>query len=319
MFLCESNFPDTKTEFYHIPVLKNEVLSFLITDSAGIYFDGTVGGAGHSEAIIKKLTSVGLVIGCDKDPDSLSYIQDRKSHLLPRLHLNKGSFKDMPEILKKENISAINGILLDLGISSYQIDRGERGFSYRISAPLDMRMSKYGLTAAEVVNTYSIEELTKVIKYYGEEKYAHKFAKSIIEEREKGEINSTFRLFEIIKKYIGKGHLVKSASRIFQSLRIEVNKELSDLLDFLKVFPGLLKKNGRVCIISYHSLEDKLVKKCFNDLCKEEFSPREDPTGLLGAKPEFRMVKRGAIKPSEEEISNNSRARSARMRVIEKI
>ncbi len=305
-------------EFKHKSVLLEECIDLLQIKPNGIYVDGTVGGAGHSSEIVKRLKG-GKLFGFDQDPDAVAVATKRlQEYNAEVIHSN---FKNMKEKLNERGVSGVDGILLDLGVSSYQLDNGERGFSYHVDAPLDMRMSKEGLSAKDIVNTYSIDELCKIFRDYGEEKFAYKIACNIVKERELEPINSTLRLANIISysmpaKARRGGH---PARRCFQALRIAVNGELEILESALVNAFNMLNVGGVLSVITFHSLEDRIVKQCFQELCKGCTCPPDFPVCVCGKTPKARLANRKPIIPSEEEISENARSRSAKLRGIIKI
>lgn len=305
-------------EFKHKSVLLQECIELLEIKSDGVYVDGTAGGAGHSKEIATRLTK-GKLYAFDQDPDAVAVATERlKSFNAEVIHSN---FKNMKEQLALRGITEVDGILLDLGVSSYQLDNGERGFSYHVDAPLDMRMSKQGTTAADIVNTYSLDELCKIFRDYGEEKFAYKIACNIVKEREIEPINSTLRLAEIISysmpaKARRGGH---PARKCFQALRIAVNGELEILKKALENAFDLLKVGGVLSVITFHSLEDRIVKQCFSELCKGCTCPSDFPVCVCGKTPRAKLSNRKPIIPSDAELEENARSRSAKLRGIIKI
>lgn len=305
-------------EFKHKSVLLQECLELLEIKPDGVYVDGTAGGAGHSKEIAARLTK-GKLYAFDQDPDAVAVATERlKSFNAEVIHSN---FKNMNEQLALRGITEVDGILLDLGVSSYQLDNGERGFSYHVDAPLDMRMSKQGTTAADIVNTYSLDELCKIFRDYGEEKFAYKIACNIVKEREIEPINSTLRLAEIISysmpaKARRGGH---PARKCFQALRIAVNGELEILTKALENAFDLLKVGGVLSVITFHSLEDRIVKQCFSELCKGCTCPSDFPVCVCGKTPRAKLSNRKPIIPSDTELEENARSRSAKLRGIIKI
>ncbi len=305
-------------EFKHKSVLLQECLDLLEIKAQGIYVDGTAGGAGHSSQIAARLTD-GKLYAFDQDPDAVAVATERlKPFNAEVIHSN---FKNMRSQLSVRGVSKVDGILLDLGVSSYQLDNGERGFSYHVDAPLDMRMSKQGTTAADIVNTYSLDELCRIFRDYGEEKFAYKIACNIIKEREVESINTTLRLAEIISysmpaKARRGGH---PARKCFQALRIAVNGELEILTKALLDAFDLLKVGGVLSVITFHSLEDRIVKQCFSELCKGCTCPPDFPVCVCGKTPRAKLANRKPIIPSEAELSENARSRSAKLRGIIKI
>lgn len=310
-------------DFQHISVLLNETIEGLNIKPNGIYVDGTAGGAGHSTQIAKKLDfeQGGRLISIDKDPDA---IQTATQRLVPypAARVVQGDFKDIPEILNRLGIDKVDGIMLDLGVSSHQLDTGERGFSYHYDSKLDMRMSQDGLSAYDVVNTYSKEDLTRILRDYGEEKFASKIAFTIVQAREKKPVETTFELVDLIKAALpavakrGKGH---PAKQTFQAIRIEVNHELDYLKECIDGSFDCLKPGGRFCIITFHSLEDRIVKQKFASYTVGCTCPPEFPVCVCGKKPRAKLVCRKPIEPGKEEIEQNNRSRSAKLRVLERL
>lgn len=302
-------------EFKHISVLLNETISALDIKPDGIYVDGTAGGAGHSVHIASRLKK-GLLIALDRDPDAVKVASERLKDY-PAKVVNS-NFSDADLVLSEMGIEKVNGILLDLGVSSYQLDTAERGFSYHKDAPLDMRMSKSGITAADLVNNLSASELYDIFKRFGEEKFASKIANRIVTVRQKGEINSTVALAEIIASAVPAaarrdGH---PARKCFQALRIAVNGELDALSNALDKCFNLLEKDGVLAIITFHSLEDRMVKTKFKEYCTGCTCPPDFPVCVCGKTPRGRLLTRKPIEPSEEELKENPRSRSAKLRVI---
>ncbi|MDO5039034.1 16S rRNA (cytosine(1402)-N(4))-methyltransferase RsmH [Clostridium sp.] len=309
-------------EFKHISVLLNECLEGLNIKKDGKYVDCTLGGAGHSSQIIKRLDKDGLLIGIDQDKDALKAASKRLEQYNNKI-LVHNNFYNIGEIIDSLNIGNVDGILMDLGVSSYQLDEGERGFSYMQDAPLDMRMNRDNeFSAYNVVNEYSEEELFKIIKDYGEEKFAKRIANFIVERRSEGPINTTLELVDIIKSAIpakARREGPHPAKRTFQAIRIEVNGELRILNKAIEDGVERLNKGGRMAIITFHSLEDRIVKLKFRDLANPCKCPKEFPICVCGKKPTVKLVSRKAIEPSKEEVTENPRSRSAKLRVIEKL
>lgn len=308
----------------HVSVLLNEVIEGLNIKSDGIYVDATLGRAGHSSEILKMLDNNGLLIGIDQDDEAIAYSQDKLASIAPNFIIKKGNFRNIDSILKDLKIDKVDGILFDLGVSSPQFDEDYRGFSYRTNNKLDMRMNQNSsLTAKEVVNTYSEDALRTIFKMYGEEKYASNIAKNIVKERKVKEIETTFELVDIIKKSKPQKELNKighPAKQVFQAIRIEVNDELNALKEGLNKSLKLLKINGRIAVISFQSLEDKIVKKTFRDEAIVEGNRINDfklPSEL--DLPSYKLVNTKVIVPSNEEILENHRSKSAKLRIIEKI
>lgn len=306
-------------EFNHYSVMLNECINMLNIKQDGIYVDGTLGGAGHSFEIAKRLNENGRLIGIDQDEDAIKTATQRLYNF-SNVTIVKDNNKNIVHILDDLKIDGVDGILLDLGVSSYQLDNAERGFSYNKEAVLDMRMDKSNpLTAKIVVNEYSYEDLVKIIFEYGEEKYAKSIAKNICKYREEKEIETTLELAEIIKSSVGKYDDKHPAKRTFQAIRIEVNGELKILENAIKDMIDVLKPQGRLCIITFHSLEDRIVKNVFTQHLGKCTCPKDLPVCICGQKPIVKLVTKKVILPSEEELNNNSRSKSAKLRVIEKI
>ena len=305
----------------HIPVLLNEVIEGLGIKKNGKYLDLTLGRAGHSSVILSKLDKDGLLIGVDQDDEAIEASRERLSKISDNFILVRNNFVNIDEILQELNIDKVDGILMDLGVSSPQFDDQSRGFSYRFDSELDMRMDKRNpLTAKRIVNEYSLEDLTRIFNEYGEEKYSYSIAKNIVKERENHPINTTFELVEIIKKSKPAKELAKvghPAKQIFQALRIEVNDEINVLRRTLDKALNHLNKGGRLAVITFHSGEDKIVKHLFKDLTVVEGNRYDLPISV--DKKEYRLVSKKGIKPTEEEIERNHRSVSSVLRIIEKI
>ena len=315
-------------EFSHIPVLLNECIDNLEIRPDGVYVDGTVGGGGHSGAILRKLGEGGLLIGIDKDAEAVeaagigldSVLRETGSGA--RFELVHDNFVNIGHILRERGIDKVNGILLDLGVSSHQFDTAERGFSYRFDAPLDMRMDRSDrLTAADVVNKYSERELGDIIFRYGEERWAKRIAAFIVERRKKSPIETTSELVDVIKAAIPKGARQEGghpAKRTFQAIRIEVNGELEVLSGVITGAIELLQPGGVMEIITFHSLEEGIVKKLFKKAENPCECPPEFPVCVCGKKPLGRMITKHGILPSPEELENNPRAASAKLRIFKR-
>ena len=305
-------------EFKHTPVLLNECIEGLNIKPDGIYVDGTIGGAGHSKKIIEKLSDKGLLIGIDRDNDALDAA---KENLKPYTNykLVHGNHDDIKEILLKLNIDKVDGILLDLGVSSYQLDEKNRGFSYNSDNLLDMRMDQtQKLSAMEIVNEYSEEDLARIIYEYGEEKFSKAIAKNICLARKKEKITTTKMLADIIEKskpYSKDGH---PAKRTFQAIRIEVNNEIKPLYDTVINSIECLKENGRLCIITFHSLEDRAVKDAYIEAQGKCTCPKDLPYCICNYKSLGQIINKKPIEASEEELKENSRAKSAKLRIFER-
>ena len=304
---------------HHIPVMLNESLDLLINDQSGVYFDATLGFAGHSSEILKRLNSKGRLISSDVDRDAFEF--SRKKFINEtRASLYNFNYSFIDVIAKIESIEYFDGILADLGVSSFQLDNPYSGFTYRTDAILDLRMDKTKtITAADVINTKSEEDLANIFYEFGEEKNSRKISKSIVDKRITKKIESTGQLVSIINGLIPENFQRKTLSRIFQALRIYVNDELENLKLFLKNSIKVLKKGGRIVVISYHSLEDRIVKEFFKSETIVNLSPKEDPLGIIKKEARLKLILRKPILPSEDEIKNNYRARSAKLRVAERI
>lgn len=305
-------------EFAHIPVLLEQCLDGLDIKPDGIYFDGTCGGAGHSREIAKRLTT-GKLIGIDRDPDAVAVASERLSGLPAQVV--RGNYSEIKQIADDLGICGADGILLDLGVSSYQLDNSERGFSYHNDAPLDMRMSKEGTSARDIVNEYSKEQLTKILYEYGEEKFAPRIAETIIKRRSEKPVETTTELADIVRDSIpAKFRRDKNpCKKTFQAIRIAVNCEFDHLDRALDEGFELLKPGGRFCIITFHSLEDRIVKQRFAGWCKGCTCPPDFPVCVCGNKPKGKLVYRKPLEASEEELEANPRSRSAKLRIIEKL
>ena len=306
------------SEFKHIPVLFNETIDALNVRPDGIYVDCTAGGGGHCAAVAERLTT-GRIIAIDQDPEAVANLQERFKNN-GRVTIVHDNFVNISSILENLGIDGVDGIMADLGVSSHQLDTDERGFSFHKDAPLDMRMSMEGMSAADLVNTASQSELQKIIYTYGEEKFAPSIARNIVKAREKKPIETTFELVDIIKasmpmKAKRDGH---PARKTFQALRIEVNGELEKLERALDDMFEALNPSGRIAIITFHSLEDRIVKKKFNKFCEGCICPPEFHVCVCGRKPRGKLPFKSKA-PTENEVGENFRAHSARLRAIEKI
>lgn len=309
-------------EFKHISVLLNESVDALDIKDGGLYVDGTLGGGGHSYEILSRNPGARL-IGIDRDSEALEAAGKRLSEFSGRVTAVKGNFADICSILKSLDIEYIDGAVLDLGVSSYQLDNAERGFSYMHDAPLDMRMDKSSSkTAYEVVNLYTKEELSRIFFEYGEEKWSKRIAEFIVERREKSPVKTTLELSDIIKAAIpvkarrDGGH---PAKRVFQAIRIEVNGELAMLEEAVRSFVSVLRPGGRLSVITFHSLEDRIVKNTFKTLSQGCICPKSFPVCVCGKKPELRILTKKPVLPSEAETERNPRSKSAKLRIAEKL
>ena len=307
-------------EFSHKSVLLKESVNLLNVKPDGIYVDGTAGGGGHSEEILKRLKK-GKLISIDQDPDAILVLKERLSKYQNSIIINS-NFSKIRTVVQNLSVSGVDGVLLDIGVSSYQLDTPERGFSYHNDAPLDMRMSKNGVSAFDVVNDFTEDKIGQIIKNYGEEKYFKSIARAIVKYRENKKIYSTLELAEIIKSSVPakvrreNGH---PARKTFQAIRIFVNSELEVLEKGLDEAFSVLNKGARVAVITFHSLEDKIVKRKMQSWCRGCTCPPDFPICVCANKPKAKLVTRKAVEPSEEEIKENKRSRSAKLRVCEKI
>ena len=304
--------------FYHLPVLLDEVLAGLDIKPDGVYIDGTCGGGGHSDQIAKRLSG-GTLVGIDRDPDAVKAASER---LAPYgFRVVRGNYSDITGIARENGISAADGILLDLGVSSHQLDTEERGFSYHGNAPLDMRMSQEGQTAADLVNTLAEEELSRILFEYGEEKFSRRIAGEIVRRRADKPIETTGELADIVSSSVpAKFKRDKNPCRkTFQALRIAVNCEFEHLDRGLDEAFELLKTGGRLCVITFHSLEDRIVKQRFASFCKGCICPPDFPQCVCGRTPRGRLINRKPVEASQDELERNPRSRSAKLRVIEKL
>ena len=309
-------------EFNHVSVLLDECIENLNIKEDGVYVDCTMGGAGHSKEIVKRLSDKGLFIGFDQDKNAIATAKERLSEYSDRVKFVHSNFENIKEELEKLGINKIDGVLADLGVSSHQLDEADRGFSYMHDAPLDMRMDiRQSFSAYDVVNTYSEEDLARIIRDYGEDNWAKRIAKFIVEERQNKPIENTGELVEVIKKAIPKKARIDGphpAKRTFQAIRIEVNNELGVINKMIRDAVSMMNKGGRVCIITFHSLEDRIVKNEFKELSLSCICPPALPICQCDKVSEVKVITRKPILPSDEEIEMNPRARSAKLRVAEK-
>lgn len=308
--------------FEHKSVLLNETIENLNIKPDGIYVDGTLGGAGHSLHLAEKLGEKGRLIGIDQDADAVAAASERLKRFGDRVTIVRSNYEQMPEVLKSLGIDRVDGIMLDLGVSSYQLDTPERGFTYREDAPLDMRMDqRQAVTAKDIINEYSEFDLYRIIRDYGEDRFAKNIAKHIVMAREKAPVETTGQLTEIIKAAIpakvraGGGHPSK---RTFQAIRIELNRELEILENTIDTMIDCLNPGGRLCIITFHSLEDRIVKVKFNNNERPCICPPDFPVCVCGKQSKGKNITRKPVLPSEEELLENSRSKSAKLRVFER-
>lgn len=307
-------------EFSHKPVLLNEAIEALAIKENGIYVDGTAGGGGHSTEILKRLKG-GRLISIDQDPDAIEILNERLSQYKGST-IVQSNFSEIDKILQNLSIDSVDGVLLDIGVSSHQFDTKERGFSYHNEAKLDMRMSQSGISAYDLVNTLSWQDLAKIISTYGEEKYAKKIAMAIVKRREESDIKTTTELADIIKFAIPAAARKEGkhpARKTFQALRIEVNKELDVLKKGLEASFSVLKPGGRLAVITFHSLEDRIVKNKMADWCRGCVCPPDFPICVCNNKPKAKLFNKKAITASDTELRENPRSRSAKLRTCIKL
>ena len=305
-------------EFVHVPVLLQEVLQYLEIRPDGIYADGTAGGAGHSLSIAKQLTPSGHLYAFDRDPDAVETATERLAgYPATVIHAN---YDEMEHVLKEKGVPGLDGVLMDLGVSSHQLDEASRGFSFHTDAPLDMRMSQTGMTAADLVNTAEESELSRILFTYGEERFARNIARKIVAAREIAPIRTTKELAEIILSGVpAQQRRAKNPCRqCFQAIRIAVNGEFEHLEAGLKAAFSMLKPGGRLAVITFHSLEDRIVKQQFAQWCRGCICPPDFPVCVCGRTPEAKLVVKKPVIPTPEEQERNSRSRSAKLRVIER-
>ncbi len=310
-------------KFEHKSIMLDEVIEGLKIREDGVYVDGTLGGGGHSLEIVKRLGPGGRLIGIDQDGDAIRAASERLRDYEDKVTIVRSNYAQMREILSEMSIERVDGILLDLGVSSYQLDEGERGFSYRVDAPLDMRMDRRQTkTAKDIVNTYSQQELYQIIRDYGEEKFARNIAKHIVKKREEKPIESTGELNQVIQAAIpariraGAGHPSK---KTFQAIRIELNRELEVLRDSLEGMIESLDEGGRLLVITFHSLEDRIVKRTFRRCENPCICPPDFPVCTCGRKSLGRVITRKPVRPGGEELADNSRSKSAKLRIFERV
>ncbi len=288
----------------------------------GIWFDGTVGGGGHSCEILKRTSPSGQLIATDLDENAIAAASERLSEFSGRFRIYKNNYKNFAAVLSEAGVSELDGVLLDFGVSSFQLDERERGFSYMQDAPLDMRMdAKAPLTAEDVVNGYAEEELTKILKEYGEERFAKNIARNVAAARKKSRIRTTGELAKIVEASIPAKFRQNGpcARKTFQAIRIEVNGELDGLEEAVKGLARRLKKGGRICILTFHSLEDRIVKNAFRELATDCICDKSLPVCVCGKKKEIEIITHKPLTASAEELQNNSRAKSAKLRIAEKV
>ena len=308
--------------FSHIPVLLEECMQGLSLHGGGIYFDGTVGGGGHSYEILKRTSPDGKLIATDLDDCAIAAATERLAQFEGRFRIYKSNYKNFAAVLDDAGVDALDGVLLDFGVSSFQLDERDRGFSYMQDAPLDMRMDAGApLTAEDVVNGYSEEELFRIIKTYGEERFAKNIARAVAAARKRARIASTGELAKIVEGAIPAKFRQNGpcARKTFQAIRIEVNGELDGLEEAVKGFARRLKRGGRICILTFHSLEDRIVKNAFRDLATDCVCDKSLPVCVCGKKKEIEIITHKPLTATPEELENNTRAKSAKLRIAERV
>lgn len=310
-------------EFSHKPVMKEECMQGLALKAGGVYFDGTVGGGGHSYEILKRTAPNGRLIATDLDDEAIQAATKRLGEFENRFSIYKSNYKDFEKVLEKAGVDALDGAILDFGISSHQIDDEERGFSYKMqNAPLDMRMDRLSpLTAEVIVNTYPEEKLAKIIKLYGEETFAKQIARNIVKYREQQPLKTSGELSQIIQKSIPAKfrYGAPCERKTFQALRVEVNGELDGLYELVTKLTRRLKKGGRIVILTFQSLEDRIVKEAFKEMENPCTCPGNFPVCVCGKKPEIKIITKKPITASDNELADNSRSKCAKLRIAEKI
>ena len=305
---------------YHIPVLYYETLDNLVINPDGIYIDCTLGGGSHSEGILERLSDKGLLISIDQDTNAIEYSKKRLEKFGSKWKVFKGNFENIDTIAYMAGVDKVDGILMDIGVSSKQLDDPKRGFSYRYDVKLDMRMNtEQKISAYDVVNTYSEEQLSKIIFEYGEERHARKIAKLIVEERKSSPIEKTSDLIALIKRAYPERASKHPAKKTFQAIRIEVNRELEVLENAMSKAVELLKVGGRLAIITFHSLEDRIVKNKLKDLATACKCPKDIPICVCGGVKKFEIITKKPIIPIDDELKNNNRAHSSKLRILERI
>lgn len=310
-------------EYRHVPVMVNEVVRYLNCSPGKTYVDGTLGGGGHAKAILEAIDPGGFLLGIDQDPDAIAYAGKSLHPFKPNVQIFHDSFRHLPHILSRLHTTKVDGILLDLGLSLYQLEGSGRGFSFLRDEPLDMRMNpEQRLTAESLVNTMSERELTDLIARYGEESRAARIARCIVDNRRHEAIRSSLQLAEIVKKAVPARHRrgrIHPATRTFQAIRIAVNQELEALEEFLDVAADLLNPGGRLCILSFHSLEDRIVKDRFRTLARGCTCPPDFPKCVCGKSPQLSILTKRPVRPGQTEVRANRMARSAKLRAAERL
>ena len=308
--------------FSHRPVLLEECMQGLAPGRGGVYFDGTVGGGGHSYEILKRSAPQGRLIACDLDENAIAAATDRLSPFAGRFQIFKSNFKQYEEVLASAGADRLDGVMLDFGVSSFQLDEVSRGFSYLKDAPLDMRMDvSGGLTAADVVNGYSEERLAAILRDYGEERFAKRIAKAVAEQRRKKRIESTGELARLVEDSIPAKFRQNGpcARKTFQAIRIEVNGELEGLGEAVRGLALKLKKGGRICVLTFHSLEDRIVKNVFRELAESCTCDKSLPVCVCGKKKEIEILTKKPVTAGEKELRENPRSKSAKLRIAERV
>lgn len=306
---------------YHVPVLLKEVVEQMQPRPGGVYVDGTMGGGGHAEAVLRATAPDGRLIGLDWDKEALEASRVRLKEFEGRLQLLQSNFAEVEQALKIAGVTAVDGVLFDVGVSSRQFDEPSRGFSFQREGPLDMRMSGMGASARDILMDSSVDELTRIFRVYGEERRARSIALRIEQERAVRPLETTIELAELVERVLGRrpGSVIHPATRVFQALRIQVNRELENLQRGLEAGVKVLKSGGRLAVISFHSLEDRIVKQFFVKMSAGCVCPPQLAVCVCGRKEVMRIVTRKPVTPTEEEVRQNPRARSAKLRVAEKI
>jgi 16S rRNA (cytosine1402-N4)-methyltransferase len=310
--------------YRHVTAMLPEAIAYLNCVPGGVYVDGTLGGAGHAEAICRAIMPDGLLIGIDQDQDAIANAKDRLKSFAPAIRLFHGNFVHLPEFLNQLKIAAVNGILLDLGLSQHQLESSHRGFSFQKDEPLDMRMDIGTETCArDLVNSLKEGELIRLFVDYGEERWARRIARAVVAERRRSPIRTSRQLADVVSAAVPRASAARQkihpATRVFMALRIAVNGELDRLKTFLAFAPDLLRDGGRMVVLSFHSLEDRMVKQHFKQLAKGCRCPADFPQCMCGRKPVVRLLSRKVVRPSAEEIQRNPMARSTRLRAVEKL
>ncbi len=308
------------SSLYHLPVMPEEVLFYLISRQDGTYLDMTCGGGGHLSILSKSLSNEAVLFGFDRDNEAVKAASENLKGAAQETHIVNSRFSEINRVAKENKIDKVDGVLFDLGVSSHQIDSSERGFSFMKDGPLDMRMNANdGLTAETVVNEYSTDKLLEIFRIYGEQRKARRIVTAIDKKRQEEKIDTTHKLQTVLKSAVSGKDLNSTLARLFQAIRIEVNGELDELTTALPEALDLLAPGGRLVIMSYHSLEDRIVKRFFNERAKGCVCPDNFPVCACGKKPEVKILTKKVVRPKDEEVVSNSRARSARLRAAQKL